>query len=285
MYSLGADPEFFLEAREKATGEWQPQIVCGLLGGTKDTPLPLGIGKGFAVQEDNVMAEYNVPPSSRGDDLRRDVQRGLHAVLAKVRGMRASPKHAIDFPVEELLLHPGAMMFGCSPDFDAYNNGAAAPPINPETLVYTTGGKQYGRRFAGGHVHLGYERHNEIPGWVAARLCDAFLGLRSVLDGDRQLGGRRELYGQPGRFRPTPYGIEYRTLSNYWVVGSEDQTDRVCYCAERVAYMLDVAPVEMIRDFIGSVPWGDVRNAIADEDMGMCEALLVHINQNPLSNH
>jgi hypothetical protein len=44
---------------------------------------------------------------------------------------------------------------------------------------------------------------------------DLFVGLPStILDEDDQ---RKNVYGTPGRFRLKPYGVEYRSLSNYWI--------------------------------------------------------------------
>ena len=63
MFTIGADPEFFIQ---KYDGTMQP--IVGLLGGTKDKPIAVqGARKGFAVQEDNVMAEYNIPPTAHAD--------------------------------------------------------------------------------------------------------------------------------------------------------------------------------------------------------------------------
>ena len=45
--------------------------------------------------------------------------------------------------------------------------------------------------------------------------CDLFLGVPSVLMDEGEL--RKQLYGKAGAFRPKPYGVEYRTLSNFWV--------------------------------------------------------------------
>ena len=55
---IGADPEMFLYSEQYH--KFVP--VCGLIGGTKKKPLPI-TDEGHAVQEDNVMVEYCIPPS------------------------------------------------------------------------------------------------------------------------------------------------------------------------------------------------------------------------------
>ncbi len=55
--SIGADIEVFLINKE---GEFFPAI--GLIGGSKRRPRPI-TKEGHMVQEDNVAAEFNIPPS------------------------------------------------------------------------------------------------------------------------------------------------------------------------------------------------------------------------------
>ena len=60
MMTIGTDPELFL--RDERTGA--VASVVGLIGGTKEEPLPMeGMREGFALQEDNVMLEFNIPPA------------------------------------------------------------------------------------------------------------------------------------------------------------------------------------------------------------------------------
>lgn len=48
-------------------------------------------------------------------------------------------------------------------------------------------------------------------------LLDLYIGIPSVLlDDSKQQVERRKVYGRAGEFRLTPYGIEYRVLSNFW---------------------------------------------------------------------
>jgi hypothetical protein len=54
---------------------------------------------------------------------------------------------------------------------------------------------------------------------VLVKQLDCFLGLPSLLwDGDT---ARRKMYGAAGAFRPKPYGVEYRVLSNAWLLSEE----------------------------------------------------------------
>lgn len=50
---------------------------------------------------------------------------------------------------------------------------------------------------------------------MIVKQLDYYLGVPSLLwDNDPR---RRLLYGKAGAFRPKPYGLEYRTLSNRWL--------------------------------------------------------------------
>ena len=78
-------------------------------------------------------------------------------------------------------------------------------------------------RTAAGHIHIGWgEDFDPQDDEHFSRCCrlvqqlDAGIGLASVLlDNDTE---RRQLYGAAGAFRPKPYGVEYRVLSNFWVL-------------------------------------------------------------------
>lgn len=263
MRTIGADPELFL--RNVDTGSVIP--VCGLIGGTKDEPQQLeGLEEGFAVQEDNVMLEFNIPPCSSHRSFATSIQVALDSVQDLIR-IRNLPLE-LDFSnarlfSEEQLAHPQAQQFGCSPDFDGYKMGAPFRPLEASRLG--------GWRFAGGHVHLGYD-HQHVPQHVVAQLCDLFLGLPSVaLDKQAQ---RRRRYGQPGRFRPTAYGIEYRTLSNFWVFDSRLRTEigwralNVCILAQNP---------KRTHEVFAQVPWADVKSAIINEIDDLAADLIAYI--------
>lgn len=73
-------------------------------------------------------------------------------------------------------------------------------------------------RSGGGHLHLGIKRplyHKRVD---LVPYLDTILGNTCVLlDQDPGSALRRRLYGLPGEFRTPRYGLEYRTLSNFWL--------------------------------------------------------------------
>lgn len=255
--SIGADPELFL--RDERTGGVVP--VVGLIGGTKEKPIPMtGMSEGFAIQEDNVMLEFNVPPAFDTTTFSAQIRDALDYVRNVIRITEQNLE--LDFGqcsrvfTHEQLDSKQARLFGCSTDFNAHEQGRALPAPNPDDLIVDDGAW----RFSGGHVHLGY--NSAVPDFVVAAMCDLYLGLPSI-SLDKQ-GVRRTLYGSAGRFRPTSYGIEYRTLSNFWIWDERLRTD-IALRTFNLIHRLEGDTGELQRLF-AEIPWPDVIRAINEED-------------------
>lgn len=86
-------------------------------------------------------------------------------------------------------------------------------------------------RSAGGHIHIGFANivvpfDGDIYGYTPdeqraglVRMLDKYLGIPSVLlEPDNK---RKELYGKAGAYRPKEYGVEYRTISNFYLSSPE----------------------------------------------------------------
>lgn len=66
-----------------------------------------------------------------------------------------------------------------------------------------------------GHIHVGYDNPTIEVNNDIILMMDAVLGLQSLfLCKDTR---RRELYGKAGCLRTKSFGVEYRTLSNFWI--------------------------------------------------------------------
>lgn len=202
LYSItvGADPEIMLFDKVKQ----RMSAVIGHLGGTKNEPRVVERG---AVQEDNVMAEYNIDAASTAEEfsLNHEVVQGvLQKLLPEHLVLTRAASH--EFTMDELKSFGNeAFVMGCEPDYNPYIFMNNQPPVPTAT----------GLRTAGGHVHIGYHQPNEDTSILIARACDYVMGLQSVLEDKDER--RKELYGSAGAMRFKPYGMEYRTLSNYWV--------------------------------------------------------------------
>jgi len=120
------------------------------------------------------------------------------------------PLPSVKFPRRILeVASPAALRLGCEPDFNLYTRDFNPAPRSPD-----------GVRSAGGHIHLGWGEFDVDSGHFhdcceLGKWMDHFIGIPSlVMDDDRR---RRTLYGKSGAIRVKPYGMEYRTPSNFWI--------------------------------------------------------------------
>lgn len=200
---LGCDPELFLQ---DAVGALHSSI--GRIGGSKYHPRPLEeLGEGFIVSEDNVAVEFGVPPAATMDEWNNNINTTIAYLEEKMQqyhGLHFTKLSSAVFPLSELE-HPDALVFGCEPDFNAWTG-----KVNPRPSA-----TNQALRSAGGHIHFGVELE-EKDKIQLVKFADLYLGVPSViLDSDGV--ERRQLYGKRGAYRIKPYGVEYRTLSNFWV--------------------------------------------------------------------
>ena len=194
-FLIGADPELFLVHNQKFISS------IGLIGGSKEMPLP--IGEGCSIQEDNVAVEFNIPPCQNAEAFQKSIEYTLKHLEDKIKDfeLKFSPVASAVFDSDQLD-NPMAQQFGCEPDFNAWSGRRNPRPKADNKSL----------RSAGGHVHVGAPELNKRD---LIKAMDLFLGVPSIkLDPDTK---RRELYGKAGCYRPKSYGVEYRTLSNFWI--------------------------------------------------------------------
>lgn len=205
--TIGADIEVFL--KNKISGD----IVSaeGIIKGSKDFPFRFMESNPFyATSLDNVMAEFCIPPARTRVEFREAIETAMHYIQANVPGdlsLFAFPSARID---GKYLQTENAKLFGCEPDFDAWKNGSMNPrPAGQETDL----------RSCGGHIHIGYDEPQMEANLNLIKAMDIFIGLASVIqEPDNE---RKSLYGKAGAFRWKDYGVEYRTVSNYYINSPE----------------------------------------------------------------
>lgn len=211
---IGSDPEFMLLDDKK-------NIISavGLLPGTKSEPFPFN--NGCSIQVDNVMGELCVPPTDSPEEMYNNIQLGLIStidLLPKGFGIKIKASHS--YPPEQLD-NPIASVFGCDPDYHPYG-------VEQQTETIREKVEDKNLRSCGGHIHVEltellsmvvetsvgeYAYNPQVFEFI--KKLDYYLGIPSLLlDSDSK---RRLLYGKAGSHRIKSYGIEYRTLSNFWI--------------------------------------------------------------------
>ncbi len=208
---LGSDTELFVMNPE--TGKMSS--VAGVLGADKFNKKT--VAEDVRIQEDNVLIEWDINPHNKIDSFISNIEtaHALSKEEANKVGLQVVEGVCSHIYTEEDLksFHKDAFLFGCEPSFNALTGAMNEKPVS----------KNIGLRTAGGHIHFGYSHIRGVSqhsNQVLGVMCDYFLGLPSLtLDTDTQ---RRELYGKAGEVRFKNYGVEYRTLSNFWTFNKDN---------------------------------------------------------------
>lgn len=241
-FIAGADPELMLV-------DSQQNLVSaiGLVPGRKEDPHPVRKG---AVQHDNVMAEFNIDPCSTSEEMQENIREVLSQLSDMVKPYSLATKASAIFP-KSALEDEEALIFGCDPDFNAWT--LSMNNIDPEEAL-----KPF--RSAGGHFHIGKTKDPSLKKLLddpygkieVIKMLDIFQGIPSILlDVDPSSIKRRRLYGGAGAHRPKEYGVEYRSLGNFWV-SSPELVEIMYYLADRAVALAVDKQLDSIIKKIGS---------------------------------
>lgn len=174
-----------------------PDDLVGSVVGTKVNPI--WIHPEINVQADGPLIEFAVKPSDNFDKFNYLIEESLNGCDYILEGLRYTTLTSMRYQG----LSKMQKELGCSPSYNVWFNRESKPK-------QLRGDKNL--RTAGGHLHFDIPSHLTVK---FAKALDLYLGLWSVLvDKDTD---RRKLYGLAGDIRVKPYGLEYRTLSSFWV--------------------------------------------------------------------
>jgi len=200
-FMIGTDAEIMLKKRNKFVS------AIPVLG-KKGAKLPFG-----KLFYDNVLAEFTVKPAKNSKDFIKHIQRNLKAAerYFKKKGIEIYFVSSAHYPKKELG-HPMAKVFGCSPDYNAYD-----VCVNK----VSSSASKTNLRSAGAHVHFSNKVFADPYKVIEMiKMMDLILGVPSlIIDNTPEAKERRKLYGKAGAHRQKEEypGGEYRTISNFWI--------------------------------------------------------------------
>lgn len=171
---------------------------------------------------DNVLAEIAIVPANNKNEALENVRTALEQLAKLVYPGKFVIKASGRYPEKELNC-ADALIAGCNPEWDVYSLSQVYPP--DEDIELLDGYYKFKTNFrsAGGHIHIGSKLlEDSINRFAMVRMMDLFLGIPSIfLDTDPTSKDRRKIYGHAGSHRDPDYGLEYRTLGNFWLSSPE----------------------------------------------------------------
>jgi len=138
-FTVGADPEMFII--NERTGKVVSSI--GIIPGVKGNPwVGDDMPKGFGIETDNILAEFNIPPVTTEKDFIINLTYMKDYIDKFVKninpdyGIKCSAYEIVD---EDQLQSDEAKEFGCAPDYNVYTQSE-----NPKPQGALTNGRSAG---------------------------------------------------------------------------------------------------------------------------------------------
>lgn len=262
---MGCDPEFFFkDASGKIIGaeKFIPKngMVHEDVNGTGDSKFII----------DGVQAELNPRPNYCRANLANEIKACMVMLAGEMKargnGLTADFSRTVIIDKDKLMeLDEKARMFGCAPS-KSTSKTAGVKIASVDPIKYRT-------RAAGGHIHIGKGTSQPLARALrldAARtvdMLDILCGNTAVLV-DRDEGNieRRKMYGRAGEYRLPAHGLEYRTLSNFWLTAYPLMSFAFGMARLAVQVMADSNHEALYKEFMSKVKMRNVHAAINHND-------------------
>lgn len=259
-FNIGCDPEFFLSKNGN------------IIGSEKAIPEE-GFHNNYGkIIRDGIQCEINPNSATCRETLAYNIQDCFKQMInqMKITKFKTDFSQTVAITKKEMdSLSPQSKIFGCAPSFNAYTK---------TNEISIKDASSYMKRSAGGHIHLGTnnniftttERKKLTPERLIP-LLDILVGNTCVLlDRDEGNIERRKVYGKAGEFRIPTHGIEYRTLSNFWLNSYQlfsFATGMARYAVNTLINTTRKNPYE--KTFLKAVKQENIINAINNNDFNL----------------
>lgn len=205
---IGSDIELMprsIQVGQESVDWWQKWLMQA--SGLPPKGNRLDLGNGYWLHLDGLSVEYGFEPASDPYTFLDRIEEGRTKVAEVVgEDMIAVDWFNIATPRAALPHLADFLEMGCSPDYQV-NGGDGQYEVRgiPEAT------RNENIRECGGHIHISlpneYIRDRSLSGVFVRHLDDMVYPMFNM-----NLGDYRSWYRQRCLFRPTPYGVEYRSL-------------------------------------------------------------------------
>ena len=264
--TYGCDPELFLSKNGVVVGS--------------ETVIPKdGLTRYGKIIRDGIQVELNPKPSY----CRQLICETIFSQIKTLQDIADKGGLSLDMrvtvPIEKTTmdsLSKDSKVFGCNSSFNVYGELLDIASIDGETHM---------KRSAGGHIHIGASDPKILeilknPDRLVPILDLVVANTMVMIDRDEGNIERRKMYGRAGEYRTPIHGLEYRTLSNFWLnnytlssmaFGLVSQAIDIVYFSDSVGSKNDYAT-----ELINLVNIKDVRDAINNNDYDLA---LINFNK------